>query len=660
MPILPPDDQQPARVRQTRASCYAESSRGTFGISSHKFRVGAPALHPLPLLNLWTTHFPPLKPDKFIERAREVLVAHGLGDNGDLNIEFLGRMVPGAPWTTQPTLLVCLSWHDDSSAAVWEQIVVTLKQYADDVAGPHGIDVSVEIMAPELIRRKHISPLANDDDFPKLAADWPVIMAEVVRILECFPATASFTNVVSLFRLGYHPDSTRNPRTVYVSLDFESDPGGWPPVIQTIQGYLDGLEHDLHVHLEHNVLNHLSFPLAPPRVDDHEMDLQTHFNFDPNRDYQTAVVPGVDIGASRYITREEDQSQIAPLVGTLGCYLEIQCEGVAGWTRLALTNNHVVRPALSGYRLGSSTKSPVRGSPLWHADHEGFGPDGIELRALMEHPTRAKHNFAVDSLRRAIARQGTSPPALCDKLAEKLAFFEQDRKLFGQVWAGSGCTRRTATNGRLDWALIEPTRLDRLPPPEAMNLLPDFAQWCAAGVSPEWFPDASTWGAQLKLSPPLSTLVVEGGTAPATLISALSHGDVVYKIGSSSKITMGQFQKTMTRCRIGDEKYMELENAYSSEYAVIGVADNTPDSRFGDFGDSGAVVFDGKGTAVGLVLTGQSPQQCHPDCVWFVTPIEEVFGDIMAASGGDITGVRVAGLKGRREGEERGREIGES
>jgi len=642
---IPPEDQQPARVRRAKASSFAQSSSGHFGISIDKFRVGAPPLRPLPLLSLWTASFPPLEPDKFIRRAREVLEAHGLGDDGDMNIEFIGRMVPGAAWTTQPTLLICLPWRT-GSPAIWEEIVTTLKKYADAVAAPHGFDISVELIAPELIRRKHISPLPNDNRFPQLAAEWPVIMAEVVRILESFPATASFTNLVSLFRLGYHADATRNPRTVYVSLDYESDQHGWPPVIRTIQDYLDGLEHDLHIHLEQNLLNHLSFPLAPPRVDDRDRaDLQTRFNFDPRRDYQTAVVPGADIGASRYITRDEDQSQVSPLVGTLGCYLEIQREGVPGWTSLALTNYHVVRSALSGYRLGASTasprsvlKAPIINSPLWRADRKGFGPSGIESRALMEHPARAKHNFAVDSLQRAIAHHGPSSAdlQLCDKLAEKLAFFDQGKHLFGQVWAGSGWKRRTAANGRLDWALIKPTHLDRVPQEGMMNLLPDSAQWSGTSVLLEWLPDASTWGAPLKSPPPTAA-------TPTTLISALGQGDLVYKVGSSTRATVGHFQQIKTKCRIGDEKYLGLQNAYSSEYAFIGVAEQTPDNRFGDFGDSGAVVFDGTGTAVGLLFTGHSPHQCQGYAVCLVTPIEEVFEDIKALSKNKITGVRIAG-----------------
>ncbi len=190
--------------------------------------------------------------------------------------------------------------------------------------------------------------------------------------------------------------------------------------------------------------------------------------------------------------------------------------------------------------------------------------------------------------------------------------------------------------------LIKPTHPNRVPR-EGVNLLPDFLQWSATPLlPPSCFPDASTWGTQLKSPPPAADLE-EGCGAPMTLISALGHGDMVYKVGSSTKITMGRFQRIKTGCRIGDEKYMGLENAYSSEYVFVGVADQTPDNRFGDFGDSGAVVFDGRGAVVGLLFTGHRPHQRQPYGLCLVTPIKEVFEDIKALSKNTVTSVRIAG-----------------
>ncbi|KAK4155595.1 hypothetical protein C8A00DRAFT_31542 [Chaetomidium leptoderma] len=566
MPTQPPPEQETARTRRMNALFFDKSSSGWFGVSSVKFRVGAPPLRPLPVESVYNARFPPLEGLGFIEKAKEVLAANGLGDDEDADVNFIGRMVPGEPWTTQPTILIGTQWLD-SSPKVWETIAIQLKRYVDEMAAPHGFDVAIEIMAPELIQPKYISP-ALDENLPKLSEDWPTIKDEVVGILELFPATASHMTTISLFRLGYDELVTKaNPMTVYVSLDYESDQLGWDPVVQEIQCYLDGFEHDLHVHLEHNVLNHFAFPLVAPNWDEAKIEIQNpRFGFQVNPQYQTAVGPGADIGAARYITRD-DQHQVSPLLGTLGCYLEIQREGTPGWTKKA---------------------------------------------------------FARDP-----------SPETQNDLDDKIAFFDQDRHLFGKVWAGSGYTRRTKTNGRLDWALIEPISQDRVKggqgQGQGINVLPDRDEWKSTQLLPRYMPYSPTFGTPLKPPP-------DGKRN----LDQLGKDDLGYKIGTSTGATVGVFNSVQTDCKIGDEKYMGLKNPYSTEYTFIGHAHHSPDGRFGDFGDSGAVVFDEEGRALGLLFTGQSPNQCPPYGINFVIPIEDVFEDIKAFSKGKITGVRIA------------------
>ncbi|KAF4995124.1 hypothetical protein FDECE_12895 [Fusarium decemcellulare] len=62
---------------------------------------------------------------------------------------------------------------------------------------------------------------------------------------------------------------------------------------------------------------------------------------------------------------------------------------------------------------------------------------------------------------------------------------------------------------------------------------------------------------------------------------------------------------------------------------------------FSAFGDSGSVVFDAEGGVMGLVFTGQKPQNADKTYS-YVTAIENVFDDIMASSNGEITAVRIA------------------
>jgi hypothetical protein len=625
------------------------SSSGSFGITNIKYRVGAPPLRPLPVWRviLVDDRFEGLEALAFREKAKEVSAANGLdGDDKDVDIDISGRMVPGQPWTTQPTVVIAMPWRDNSRE-VWEQIVIQLKRYVDERAAPLGFDVAIEIIAPELFQRKYISPILDDQSLGKLSADWPAIKNRVVDILDLFPATASHMNLISLFRLGYEPDSEQNPKTIYVSFDYQSDQLAWPSVIQRIQDYLDGLGHGLHVHMEHNVLKHFAFPLVPPQYrKDEEREMGPKFNLQMYTRYQTTVGPGADIGAACYITRDDGQ-QVSPLHGTFGCYLEIQQEGIPGWTKVGLTNYHVVRPALSGYQVkkqetpsGPRTvqEPPANGSALWQADREGFdrqgvggregAPDrqGVENCALIEHPSRARHNYNVDELQKGIARR--SPlPGMQAQMEEDIAFFDQDSNLFGQVWAGSGYRRRTASNGRLDWALIKPLSEERVQD----NLLPDEEQYYGK-VLPADMPAASALGTPLKPPP--------DGT-PGRGLDRLKPGDNVYKMGANTGISLGLFDGFKPDCKIHDERQTGLDNLLSTEYMFIGRPDHNPDDdRFADVGDSGAVVFDEQGRALGMLFTGQSPQQCGRG-MCLVTPIEEIFEDIKALCK-DVTAVRIA------------------
>jgi hypothetical protein len=65
------------------------------------------------------------------------------------------------------------------------------------------------------------------------------------------------------------------------------------------------------------------------------------------------------------------------------------------------------------------------------------------------------------------------------------------------------------------------------------------------------------------------------------------------------------------------------------------------EEKFGDRGDAGSVVWDKQGRALGLLGTEQTPQQCHYGYS-LVTPIEDVFESIKAASEGVILDVQIA------------------
>lgn len=169
--------------------------------------------------------------------------------------------------------------------------------------------------------------------------------------------------------------------------------------------------------MEHNLPQYWSFPLLPPTVNDQEARYpgdQLRLKIEGN--YRATVDMGAEIGPSRYITRD-DGKQCNPGYGTLGCYVEIKTKQKKQWAKFGLTNYHVVRSGLEGYRfkskvpksiedldqramssnftteqinaiMKSELDDPPQGSDLWRSDRDGFGPTAREPRYPMEHPSR--------------------------------------------------------------------------------------------------------------------------------------------------------------------------------------------------------------------------------------------------------------------------------
>ncbi|KAK4147589.1 uncharacterized protein C8A04DRAFT_9095 [Dichotomopilus funicola] len=398
-----------------------------------------------------------------------------------------------------------------------------------------------------------------------------------VNLTSRSPATADCMTCIALFKLGFDW-LFNNPKTVYISVSHDSDEAGWPPV--------------------------------PPVGNDELAN---------------------------------------PAVGTLGCWLEIKVRD-RGWRTVGLTNYHVIRPCLSGYHIveagGGRCSGPVaRDTELWKADKEGLGTGAAkQLQVQVESPTRAKLNFSVSVNRAGVEKKRKENPdafataRISEMEAQEkewLAFFNDEKHVLGRVCFASGYLQRTSQNGRLDWALINPTKDSRV----GQNLLPTSEEWQA------------TWGMG---EYPHRTGVAITSPQPGSMTSIhdMKHGDVVYKVGASTKWTIGEFNGFKADCVIKEERYMNGQGRKvplkSTEFVFIpslgayklGVHNwGVPFARWGD---SGSVVWDTNGCAVGLLFRGQSPAQSMN---WFtyVTPIEDVFASIKARSGGKIEEIRFLG-----------------
>ncbi|KAK5651226.1 hypothetical protein OQA88_12690 [Cercophora sp. LCS_1] len=202
---------------------------------------------------------------------------------------------------------------------------------------------------------------------------------------------------IALFKLGFSRDFDKNPLTVYISVDYESEEGKWPAIVGEIQQLLNRYPHNLHLHLEHNTSgeSYPEFHSVNRPMTAEQKAIKTNLGFDPDRKYNKLVGLGDDIRPECCISlggsASADQLRV-PGVGTLGCWIEIKTTGQPQWTKYALTNYHVVRPAFDGFQVRTNDKNetipatPVKDSDLWEVDLKGVGPDFNSKKADIEHP----------------------------------------------------------------------------------------------------------------------------------------------------------------------------------------------------------------------------------------------------------------------------------
>ncbi|KAK0721001.1 hypothetical protein B0H67DRAFT_682811 [Lasiosphaeris hirsuta] len=611
------------------------SSVGKFDITSLKFRVATPP-RPRPLINFDNEVCQPvlaLFGNEFETKATQLLVENGI-DVERAIVKLTNRVFQDDASDNHVTLYIVAKWTP-SSPTTWLTVVESLKKYMDrrvtDTPGAVGLDIAVDMVAEELDLKKYLSLVHNE---PKLEADWPVIKAKVFETLEGDDSTKGHMTAISLFRLGFDAmNEGLNPKTVFISLGYDSPENGWPDVLYRIQHLLDDFGHDIHAHIEHNVMSPYAFNLLPPRSTADRTAKAHSFNFNIWRPYKTAVDAGDDIGVATYLTKSDGKLK-DPMVGTLGCWVQIRVKN-GPWKTLALTNYHVVRPGYDGFQLKPDPKSPTpadpgsmigypaRNSELWAADNDGTFPNHTNEWRI-EHPARVKHNFAMDGLGRVMTINPVDPVFRALRDTNK-AFFDSDAQIFGRVYLSSGYKQRTVSGGRLDWALIEPYSKSRI----GRNTLPQREDWFSKHYLPEQIPPYPTYGAQLR------------GWADTLRTAPPSPGNLVFKVGASTTWTAGEFSRTKTDCSIWEDKYMKQPK--SQEHVYIGLKAVKDFVNFTDHGDSGAVVWDNQGDVVGLLFRGQVPDN-GATAYGLVTPIGDILDSIKKQSGGRITDIRIAQL----------------
>ena len=648
-----------ARLGWSEATSSDSSDAGQFSIFSVPLRVAAPPPHPFPVVSEWDSQCTEIDKDigktTLVNGTLKILSTEKVGHV--ISVELVSR----APQRSnilpqgQPTILIVARWVDGCSV-IWGRAVPKIKKFIDSKrlsSKNPDVDIAVEMIGEEHAKEKFMAPVTPSLLDRGLRTDWARIKDGVAQILGAFSQTKGHVTSIHLFRLGFSPDNDDNPNTVYISVDYLCQETKWRPVLEEIRKYLQHPRYvyaNLCAHMEHGVIDQwAAFPLVPMTREDWEKH-QKAWNLIPKKiPYTQRVDLGSDISVSKYIKNNDDET-VSPLVGTLGCWLEIKTKSDPEWAKVALTNYHVIRPWYDGFYVDESDVGPpTAGSKLERMDKSGILPTENN-RPILEHPSRAKHNHGVVRLKQTVARFGATVPYgkdARDKLKGIVSFFDNDEQRLGKVLCASGYKRRTANNGRLDWALIRPVA-NRV----GGNTLPSLYEWGDKYESVTFFPDAETDGQPLKQP-------TNHG------LRGLEHGvDHIYKVGTTTGVSVGIYSETKGDIKLSEDEEPEVveqgkfkvkitqdqhvaEPSLSEEFAYIqggqlGEGAKLIDQLFSAPGDSGSVAWDKKGRALGLVFRGQKPTGVLKTKLSYVTPIHDVFEDIKAFSEGGITDIRIA------------------
>ena len=626
-------------------------------VETVQFRSAWPCLCPLPLELYDGNDIPKWLPEicsrVYHEFNRSVSKHHITYRARDFAWDLGYSSLPSDPHTNIPTLLIVGSWNRDSKWE-WPLIVQDMATFLNRYLGGNK-KAHLEMRARYLQQTVYISPPPAN---MHMEQDWPKIRDCVYKRLQAHEATRSHTTAITLMKRGYAQNPRLNPITIYISLGIESNEVEWEDVTRDIKTHLKNIEWgNLHVHMEHGLCkSHMLRMMPPMGLEGVTKTVVERARYN-HQEYRVEMRPGDDIAAT---WRSGDGVPAA--CATMGCWIEFQQRsGPDKWHKGALTNYQVARPAFEGYNVCLDTtlsrygdgraltkaqyeriKIYLKEVPAMCNSHlEEVDERGFQFRyrdkcsALMESPSRLKHDFSMKCLEEDRTAHKSDPileplfeladllEDIDEKITIKAEFFENHSSDVHRVLFCSG-NRVGRDRNALDWAVLgigarngQNTLLPGVLPPGP----PGFLN-CRCGNGPSCF---QVNGVKLK------------GPSPGLTIRSMEQGTQLWKGGSSTGITQGKFSRYRSLCR--------AEGRMSLEWPIFGGAicsvGGSPDKSFADAGDGGAAVFDSEGRVVGLLTRGQKAWRDAKGYA-FVTPIEDVFKDIIDSTEGDIQAVRIA------------------
>lgn len=270
--------------------------------------------------------------------------------------------------------------------------------------------------------------------------------------------------------------------------------------------------------------------------------------------------------------------------GTLGTWIYFQPANSTKKQKAFLTCYQVISPGDPENR----NKNNIEGIAL--------NGNPVHAKILVDYPAPYDFSATKKSLLKQIAK-GNDPQG---KRVELINFFEK-RAFVGEVKYASGKERLNAKGQRMDWAVVVFNH-ENTPHNKPLQLTDIHTEdvKCSNYIQP-----------------------TEGEVV--TSIGTPRKGEYVWKIGRSSKVTVGDINSVATTCYWHDER----KPRKTREHEIRQLPGGQP---FVSLGDSGSMVFNVKKEWIGMIW-GAEPSY---DAGYFTTA-QDIIDDIKKTTGGTVT-----------------------
>ena len=380
----PPSSEEALRsAKRRRLQNSSDESAGTIqsnlsesGYTSAKYRVGAPALHLLPLktadVDKATTEYQLFR--LVVPLIKGIMMSKTIAfDNDDINLVY--RTIPGDRVDAEAMTIYIVAEWEDQSMSQWLLAVNDIRELLTSNFNMRPIrDIKIEMIAWEAEAVRSIDIVEHSHP---IVSQWPTIRHSVHAILAQNQTLNDGWRSIDVIRLGpvggtgLLDEPIPLPVVISITVDWGLNDSDWLQAEQMIEQILRNNQlNDVKVEFERGDVFGVAFPLR-----DHDGEPRNGDVLETA--YTDQVSIGSNFGPAKYFTRAPSRLPLKGPFGTIGGYLVAKKVGEKP-IKLGISNHHTIRQVFEGFGYEDiDRKDTAKGAA------ESAVPQGSQLQSKL-------------------------------------------------------------------------------------------------------------------------------------------------------------------------------------------------------------------------------------------------------------------------------------